>query len=143
MEYDKNLENENQEIIEIPLPPGLPQSIVGRLTCVCDIGYEIRRNELMDKEYPVLTGTKEQIEYVKDYMNLFTELKLALRDVSRLARRFKTDVKLYAEEDELRYILSFAVCDVSGKSRLEVIEEKPEGDFEKIVVLDKEIFVYI
>ncbi|ABR55305.1 conserved archael hypothetical protein [Methanococcus vannielii SB] len=143
MENERNFENENIDIIEIPLPPGIPQSVIGRLSCINGIGYEIRKNEMMDKEYPVITGTKEQIDYVKEYMALFTELKLALRDISRLARRFKTEVKLYCEEEELRYILSFAVSDVSGKERFFVLDEKPEGEYEKIVILDKEIFVYI
>ncbi|ABO35514.1 conserved archael hypothetical protein [Methanococcus maripaludis C5] len=148
MEIDKNIENETEneneeQIIEVPLPPGLPQSIIGRLSCVCDIGYEIKKDEMRDKEYPVITGTQEQIDYVKDYIFLFTELKLALREISRLARRFKTDVKLFTEDEELQYVLGFAVQDVSGRDRFEIVVEKPEGEGEKIVVLEREFYVYI
>uniref|UniRef100_A9A6L0 Uncharacterized protein n=1 Tax=Methanococcus maripaludis (strain C6 / ATCC BAA-1332) TaxID=444158 RepID=A9A6L0_METM6 len=148
MEIEKNIENENineesEQLIEVPLPPGLPQSIVGRLSCVCDVAYEIKKDELMDKEYPIIKGTKEQIDYVRDYIFLFTELKLALREISRLARRFKTDVKLFTEDEELQYVLGFAVQDVSGRDRFEIIVEKPEEEGEKIVVLEREFYVYL
>ncbi|MBA2862243.1 hypothetical protein [Methanococcus maripaludis] len=148
MEIDRTIENENEnenseQVIEVPLPPGLPQSVIGRLACVCNIGYEIKKDEMMDREYPVITGTQEQLDYVKDYIFLFTELKLTLREISRLARRFKTDVKLYTDDDELQYVLGFAVQDVSGRDRFEIIMERPEGEGEKIVVLEREFFVYL
>ncbi|MBA2868990.1 hypothetical protein [Methanococcus maripaludis] len=150
MEIDRTIENEteieneeSEQIIEVPLPPGLPQSVIGRLTCVCDIGYEIKKDEMMDKEYPIIKGTQEQIDYVKDYIFLFTELKLALREISRLARRHKMDVKLFTDDDELQYVLGFAVQDVSGRDRFEVLMEKPEGEGEKIVILEREFYVYL
>ncbi|WP_040682814.1 hypothetical protein [Methanothermococcus thermolithotrophicus] len=137
------MENENIEIVELPLPPGIPQSIIARLLDICNIEYEVKKDEILDKEYPILYGSPENIENAKKFIILFTETRLALRDIARLARRFKTTANLYTEDDELKYVLGIVANDVTNKDKIEILDSKPEGEFETIKICDKDLHVHI
>ncbi|MDK2790088.1 MAG: hypothetical protein PWP15_595 [Methanothermococcus sp.] len=139
----ETLENENIEIVELPLPPGIPQSIIARLLDICNIEYEVKKDEILDKEYPILYGSPENIENAKKFIILFTETRLALRDIARLARRFKTTANLYTEDDELKYVLGIVANDVTNKDKIEILDSKPEGEFETIKICDKDLHVHI
>jgi len=68
---------------------------------------------------------------------------LALRDIARLARRFKTTANLYTEDDELKYVLGIVANDVTNKDKIEILDSKPEGEFETIKICDKDLHVHI
>lgn len=139
----ETLENENIEIVELPLPPGIPQSIIARLLDICNIEYEVKKDEILDKEYPILYGNPENIENAKKFIILFTETRLALRDIARLARRFKTTAKLYTEDDELKYVLGIVANDVTNKDKIEILDNRPDGEFETVKICDKDLYVHI
>ena len=135
--------NQDNQIVEMPIPPGLPQSIIIRLLEICNVRFDLRKDEIHDIKYPVLCGTLEDLKIAKEYLELVTETKLALREIARLARKFKTKVKLYTNDNEYRYILEIIANDIASKDRIEVVEEEVEGECEVVKVLDKEIKVYI
>ncbi|EHP87078.1 hypothetical protein [Methanotorris formicicus] len=137
------MEDMDNQIIEMPIPPGLPQSIIARLLEMCNVKFDIRTDEIHDVKYPVLCGTLEDLKIAKEYLELTTETKLALREIARLARKFKTKVKLYTNDDEYKYILEIIANDIANKDKIEVVEKEPEGEYETVKVLDKEIKVYI
>jgi hypothetical protein len=139
-EYDSMLEN----IEEIQIPPGIPQSIIVRVIETCGVNYEIKKDELFDREYPILYGEKENIENAKKYFILLTEAKLALRDIARLARRFKTKVRVYSEDEELNYILGLVSDDITNKDKIEIINHKLDSeDFEIINICGKSVYIYV
>jgi len=141
---DDNYSDILDNISEIQIPPGIPQSIVVRVIETCGVNYEVKKDELFDKEYPILYGEKENIENAKRYFILFTEAKLALRDIARLARRFKTKVKIYAEDDDLRYVIGLVSNDITNRDKIEVLEEKLESeDFETIDICGKTVYIYV
>ena len=87
---------------------------------------------------------KENIENAKRYFIVFTEAKLALRDIARLARRFKTKVKIYAEDDDLRYVVGLVSNDITNRDKIEVLDEKLESeDFETIDICGKTVYIYV
>ncbi len=152
----KNSENFLEEnILEIQIPPGIPQSIVVRVIETCGVNYEIKKDELFDREYPIIYGDKKNIENAKRYFILFTEAKLALRDIARLARKFKTKAELYTDDEELRYILELVSNDITNKDRIKILD-RPKGfgdsnnsnnlkskDFETIDICGKTVYVYV
>ena len=141
---DDNYSDILDNISEIQIPPGIPQSIVVRVIETCGVNYEVKKDELFDKEYPILYGEKENIENAKRYFILFTEAKLALRDIARLARRFKTKVKIYAEDDDLRYVIGLVSNDITNRDKIEVLDEKLESeDFETIDICGKTVYIYV
>ena len=141
---DDNYSDILDNISEIQIPPGIPQSIVVRVIETCGVNYEVKKDELFDREYPILYGEKENIENAKRYFILFTEAKLALRDIARLARRFKTKVKIYAEDDDLRYVIGLVSNDITNRDKIEVLEEKLESeDFETIDICGKTVYIYV
>ena len=141
---DDNYSDILDNISEIQIPPGIPQSIVVRVIETCGVNYEVKKDELFDKEYPILYGEKENIENAKRYFIVFTEAKLALRDIARLARRFKTKVKIYAEDDDLRYVVGLVSNDITNRDKIEVLEEKLESeDFETIDICGKTVYIYV
>jgi hypothetical protein len=141
---DDNYSDILDNISEIQIPPGIPQSIVVRVIETCGVNYEVKKDELFDKEYPILYGEKENIENAKRYFIVFTEAKLALRDIARLARRFKTKVKIYAEDDDLRYVIGLVSNDITNRDKIEVLEEKLESeDFETIDICGKTVYIYV
>ena len=141
---DDNYSDILDNISEIQIPPGIPQSIVVRVIETCGVNYEVKKDELFDREYPILYGEKENIENAKRYFILFTEAKLALRDIARLARRFKTKVKIYAEDDDLRYVIGLVSNDITNRDKIEVLDEKLESeDFETIDICGKTVYIYV
>ena len=141
---DNNYSDILDNIAEIQIPPGIPQSIIVRVIETCGVNYEVKKDELFDREYPILYGEKENIENAKRYFILFTEAKLALRDIARLARRFKTKVKIYAEDDDLRYVIGLVSNDITNRDKIEVLEEKLESeDFETIDICGKTVYIYV
>jgi hypothetical protein len=141
---DNNYSDILDNIAEIQIPPGIPQSIIVRVIETCGVNYEVKKDELFDREYPILYGEKENIENAKRYFILFTEAKLALRDIARLARRFKTKVKIYAEDDDLRYVVGLVSNDITNRDKIEVLEEKLESeDFETIDICGKTVYIYV
>ena len=141
---DNNYSDILDNIAEIQIPPGIPQSIIARVIETCGVNYEVKKDELFDKEYPILYGEKENIENAKRYFIVFTEAKLALRDIARLARRFKTKVKIYAEDDDLRYVVGLVSNDITNRDKIEVLEEKLESDdFETIDICGKTVYIYV
>ena len=141
---DDNYSDILDNISEIQIPPGIPQSIVVRVIETCGVNYEVKKDELFDKEYPILYGEKENIENAKRYFIVFTEAKLALRDIARLARRFKTKVKIYAEDDDLRYVIGLVSNDITNRDKIEVLDEKLESeDFETIDICGKTVYIYV
>ncbi|HID47249.1 MAG TPA: hypothetical protein EYH15_02695 [Methanothermococcus okinawensis] len=130
--------------VEIVIPPGIPQSVIYRVMEICGVNYQIKKDPVLDREYSVLSGYPEQIEEAKKYLKLFTEAKLALRDISRLARRYKTLAKLYTEDEELRGILSVASQDIANREWIEVCKEKPlDGEYETLEICGKKVYVYV
>ena len=141
---DNNYSDILDNIAEIQIPPGIPQSIIARVIETCGVNYEVKKDELFDREYPILYGEKENIENAKRYFILFTEAKLALRDIARLARRFKTKVKIYAEDDDLRYVIGLVSNDITNRDKIEVLDEKLESeDFETIDICGKTVYIYV
>ena len=141
---DDNYSDILDNIAEIQIPPGIPQSIIARVIETCGVNYEVKKDELFDREYPILYGEKENIENAKRYFIVFTEAKLALRDIARLARRFKTKVKIYAEDDDLRYVMGLVSNDITNRDKIEVLEEKLESeDFETIDICGKTVYIYV
>ncbi len=128
---------------ELVLPPGLPQSIIARLIELCDVKFDVREDEFYNVKYPVLIGKEEQLKKAKEYLKLLTEAKLALRDIARLARKFKVKAKVYTDDEELKYILNVLSNDIANRDYIEIVEEMPEGEKEVIEILDKKIYVGI
>lgn len=62
---------------------------------------------------------------------------MTLRDIARLARRFKVKAKIYTDDEDLRYILDVLSNDIANKDYIEIVEEMPEGDKEVIEIGDK------
>ena len=131
--------------VEIPIPPGIPQSVIFRVMEICGVDYRIKNDPMLNRECPVLSGYPEQIEDAKRYLKLFTEVKLALRDIALLGRRFKTVGKIYTEDEELRYILSIASQDIANRKWIEICKEKPlnNREYETLTVCGKRIYVYV
>ncbi len=141
---DDNYSEILEDIVELQIPPGIPQSIIVRIIEACGVNYDVKKDELFNKEYPIIYGNKENIENAKKYFILFTETKLALRDIARLARRFKTSVKLYTDDEDLRYALGLISNDITNKDKIEILEEKLESeDFETIDICGKTVYVYV
>lgn len=141
---DDNYSEILEDIVELQIPPGIPQSIIVRIIEACGVNYDVKKDELFNKEYPIIYGKKENIENAKKYFILFTETKLALRDIARLARRFKTSVKLYSDDEDLRYALGLISNDITNKDKIEILEEKLESeDFETIDICGKTVYVYV
>jgi len=140
-EIDNLLDN----IVEIPIPPGISQSILVRIMELCNVQYEVKNDEIMQKEYPVIFGEKENIEKAKKYFILFTEAKLALRDIGRLIRRFKANkVKLYCEDATLNNVINILLNDIPNGDKIEVSSEKIENeDFEEISICGKPVLVFV
>ena len=128
---------------EIPVPPGLPQSIIARLVELCNVKFDIREDEMYDVKYPVLIGKEEDLEEAKKYLCIITEAKLVLRDIARLAKKFKVKAKIYTDDENLRYILDVLSNDIANKNYIEIVDEMPEGDKEVIEIGDKKIYVGI
>ncbi|ADC69394.1 conserved hypothetical protein [Methanocaldococcus sp. FS406-22] len=128
---------------EIPIPPGLPQSIIARLLEICNVKFDIREDEVYNVKYPVLIGKEKDLEEAKKYLELITESKLALRDIARLARRFKVKAKIYTDDEDFRYILDVLSSDIANKDYIEVVEDMPEGEKEVIEIGNKKIYVGI
>ncbi|ACV24223.1 hypothetical protein [Methanocaldococcus fervens] len=126
---------------EIPIPPGLPQSIIARLIELCNVKFDLREDELYNVKYPVLIGKEENLKEAKKYLNLITEAKLALRDIAKLARKFKVKAKIYTDDEDLKYILDILKNDIANKDYIEIVEEMPEGDKEVIEIGDKKVYV--
>jgi hypothetical protein len=144
----ENMENFNFKCYdidekEIPVPPGLPQSIIARLVELCNVKFDIREDEMYNVKYPVLVGKEKDLEEARKYLELITEAKLALRDIARLARKFKVKAKIYTDDENLRYILDVLSNDVANRNYIEVVDEMPEGDKEVIEIKDKKIYVGI
>ncbi|ENN95881.1 hypothetical protein J422_05414 [Methanocaldococcus villosus KIN24-T80] len=125
--------------MELKLPPGLPQSIIARVIEFCNVNYDIREDPALGVKYPVLIGDEESLEKAKEYLKLITELKLALRDIARLARKHKIKAKVYAEDENIRELLKIIKNDIANREFVEVVDEKIEG--EVIEVLDKKLIV--
>ncbi|NPA63294.1 MAG: hypothetical protein GXN95_07095 [Methanococci archaeon] len=125
---------------EIIIPPGLPQSVIARLVEICNVKFDVREDELYNVKYPVLIGKEKDLEEAKKYLQLITEAKLALRDIARLARKYNIKAKVYAEDENLRYILNELKNDIANRNFIEIVEEKPE-DSEVVNVADKKIYV--
>jgi len=131
-------------IVEIPIPPGIPQSIIFRVVETCGVDYRIKRDPVLNMEYPVLSGYPEQIEDAKRYLKLFTEVKLVLRDIALLGRRYKTVAKIYTEDEELRHILSIVSQDIANRNWIELCEEKPiSGECETLEICEKKVYIYV
>ncbi|WP_421078489.1 hypothetical protein Mjas_04085 [Methanothermococcus sp. Ax23] len=144
MDEASNFDDVLNNIVEIPLPPGIPQSVIVRVIETCGVNYEVKKDELFDKEYPVLYGEKENIENAKSYLILFTEAKLALRDIARLARRFKTKVKVYADDEDLKPVIELISNDITNKDKIEILDEKLDSeDFETIDVCGKTVYIFV
>ena len=135
---------EKDNVVEIPIPPGIPQSVIVRVMETCGVDYQIKKDPVLDREYPVLSGYPEQIEDAKKYLKLFTEVKLALRDIALLGRRYRTVSKIYTEDKELRHILSVASQDIANREWIEVCEEKPtDGECETLEICGKKVYIYV
>ncbi|ABR56782.1 hypothetical protein [Methanococcus aeolicus] len=129
---------------EIPILPGISQSIIVRIMELCGVEYEVKTDEVLDKEYPVIFGDKENIEKAKKYFILFTEVKLALRDIARLTRKFNSPVKLYSDDEELKNVIGTLLNDVVNGDKIKLINEKLDTeDFELINICGKDIFVFV
>jgi len=144
----ENMENFNFKCYdidekEIPIPPGLPQSIIARLVEMCNVKFDLREDEIYNVKYPVLVGKEENLKEAKKYLELITETKLALRDIARLARKFMVKAKIYTDDENLKYILDVLSNDVANRDYIEVVDEMPEGDKEVIEIKDKKIYVGI
>ncbi|AEH06807.1 hypothetical protein [Methanothermococcus okinawensis] len=143
MNTDDNFNNTSNRT-ELPIPPGIPQSIIIRVIETCGVNYEIKKDELFDKEYPVLYGDKDNIENAKSYLILFTEAKLALRDIARLARRFKKEVKVYTNDEDLKHAIELVLNDITNKDKIEILNEKLDSeDFETINICGKTLYVFV
>ena len=130
--------------VEIPIPPGIPQSVIFRVMETCGVDYLIKKDPVLDREFPVLSGYPEQIEDAKRYLKLFTEIKLALRDIALLGRRYKTVAKIYTEDEELRHILNIASQDIANRDWIEVLgEEPPKGECETLEICGKKVYIYV
>ncbi|HIQ32175.1 MAG TPA: hypothetical protein EYH55_01665 [Methanothermococcus okinawensis] len=130
--------------VEIVIPPGIPQSVIYRVMEICGVDFQVKKDPILDREYPVLSGYPEQIEEAKRYLKLFTEAKLALRDIATLARRYKTVAKVYTEDEELSHVLSIAYQDMANKKWIEICREKPsDGEYEILEICGKKVFVYV
>jgi hypothetical protein len=141
---EESFEDMLNNIEEIPIPPGISQSIIVRIMELCGVEYEVKTDEILDKEYPVIFGDKESIEKAKKYFVLFTEVKLALRDIARLTRRFKSTVKLYTNDEELKKVIGILLNDIVNGDKIELINEKPDtNDFELINICGKDVFVFV
>ncbi|HIP15575.1 MAG TPA: hypothetical protein EYG77_00020, partial [Methanothermococcus okinawensis] len=127
-----------------PIPPGIPQSIIFRVVETCGVDYRIKRDPVLNREYPILSGYPEQIEDAKRYLKLFTEVKLVLRDIALLGRRYKTVAKIYTEDEELRHILSIVSQDIANRNWIELCEEKPiSGECETLEICEKKVYIYV
>jgi len=60
---------EKDNVVEIPIPPGIPQSVIVRVMETCGVDYQIKKDPVLDREYPVLSGYPEQIEDAKKRLN--------------------------------------------------------------------------
>ncbi|MBP2172902.1 hypothetical protein [Methanococcus voltae] len=146
----KNSENkENNEfnnpefdIIEVKIPAGLPQSVIGRLLSNYEVQHEVKKDEITQQEYPVLFGFKKNVEEAMANVVLYTEMRFALRDIARLSKFHKIPVKLYSKDENVQHILSVAIQDCL-KADIEIINTELDQESEIIKVLDNEIYVYI
>ncbi|MBW9222482.1 hypothetical protein KKP97_05495 [Methanothermococcus sp. SCGC AD-155-C09] len=133
------------DIVELPIKPGIPQSILVRVMEICGVEYKLKDANMLDNKYPVLYGSRENIENAKEYLKLFTEVRLLLRDIARLARRFNTVAKIYTEDDDLKYIMEIISQDVTNRDKLEILDKVPESneDCETLDLCGKKIYVYV
>ncbi|ADG12741.1 hypothetical protein [Methanocaldococcus infernus] len=115
------------------LPPGIPSSVIARVTQLFNVRYE--------SEPPSLIGKREEIEKAKEFIKKLLEAKMFLKDIGKLAKRHKVKAKIYCEDDELRNLLKIAVQDIVFREYLEILDEKIEG--EKIKFLDKEVIISV
>ena len=133
------------DTVELPIKPGIPQSIIVRVMEICGVEYKLKDANMFDNKYPVLYGSRENIENAKEYLKLFTEVRLLLRDIARLARRFNTVAKIYTEDDDLKYIMGIVSQDVTNRDKLEILDKVPESkeDCETLDLCEKKIYVYV
>lgn len=135
------------DIKEFKIPPGIPLSIIQRLCESCGVGYDVRKDELFDKEYPVIYGSPENIENAKKYLILFTECRLSLRDIARLLRKHNIDkIYLYTDDEDLKYALSVSLKDVLFNDRMEIVDGKDileNKNYEKIEICGKPLYIII
>ena len=133
------------DTVELPIKPGIPQSIIVRVMEICGVEYKLKDANMLDNKYPVLCGSRENIENAKEYLKLFTEVRLLLRDIARLARRFNTVAKIYTEDDDLKYIMEIVSQDVTNRDKLEILDKVPESkeDCETLDLCGKKIYVYV
>ncbi|MBP2143724.1 hypothetical protein J2127_000892 [Methanococcus voltae] len=134
--------NPEFEIMEVKIPAGLPQSVIGRLLSNYEVQHEIKKDEITQQEYPVLFGFKKNVEEAMSNVVLYAEVRFALRDIARLSKFHKLPVKLYSKDETVQHILSVAIQDCL-KADIEVINNELEQESEIIKVLDNEIYVYI
>ncbi|HIP16994.1 MAG TPA: hypothetical protein EYG76_01650 [Methanothermococcus okinawensis] len=133
------------DTVELPIKPGIPQSVIVRVMEICGVEYKLKDTNMLDNKYPVLYGSRENIENAKKYLKLFTESKLVLRDIARLARRFNTVAKIYTEDDDLKYIMEIVSQNVTNRDKLKILEKVPESneDCETLDLCGKKIYVYV
>ncbi|MCS3900947.1 hypothetical protein [Methanococcus voltae] len=141
-EQNNELNNPEFEVIEVKIPAGLPQSVIGRMLSNYDVQHEIKKDEITQQEYPVLFGFKKNVEEAMEHVVLYTEMRLALRDIARLSKLHKIPVKLYSKDETVNHILTVAIQDCL-KADIEIVNEELEQEFEVIQVLDNDIQVYI
>ena len=76
--------NQDNQIVAMPIPPGLPQSIIIRLLEICNVRFDLRKDEIHDIKYPVLCGTLEDLKIAKEYLEASQRFNQMIETVNHL-----------------------------------------------------------